>query len=225
MGSRQRPAGAIPLGRSSTRRRVRGTDPFPALRRGCVYDWPVRQLFGRAGDVVIGTPDRHAAAPWRSGCWRSVRAAVLAPCAGGASAEGGSAVIKRVSLVRRKVGMWREEFLAHWMGPHAAIVRAVPGRPRTSLRRRHPMVARGRLRGTASARCGSTASRPPTPRSPRSPITASWSPTAGPSSARRNRASSKSTRSSRHPRRWWRRLRCGGCARHGPSGDQRGGRH
>ena len=36
-------------------------------------------------------------------------------------------MIKRVSLVRRKVGMGREEFLAHWMGPHAEIVRQLPG--------------------------------------------------------------------------------------------------
>ena len=39
----------------------------------------------------------------------------------------GAAVIKRVSLVRRKEGMPRGEFLAHWMGPHAEIVRAMPG--------------------------------------------------------------------------------------------------
>ena len=32
-------------------------------------------------------------------------------------------MIKRISLVRRKEGMSREEFLAHWMGPHAEIVR------------------------------------------------------------------------------------------------------
>ena len=32
-------------------------------------------------------------------------------------------MIKRVSLVRRKEGMSREDFLAHWMGPHAEIVR------------------------------------------------------------------------------------------------------
>ena len=36
-------------------------------------------------------------------------------------------MIKRVSLVRRKEGMSREEFLAHWMGPHAEIVRQLPG--------------------------------------------------------------------------------------------------
>jgi len=36
-------------------------------------------------------------------------------------------VIKRISLVRRKDGMSREEFLAHWMGPHAEIVRQLPG--------------------------------------------------------------------------------------------------
>lgn len=36
-------------------------------------------------------------------------------------------MIKRVSLVRRKPGMSREAFLAHWMGPHAEIVRRLPG--------------------------------------------------------------------------------------------------
>ena len=36
-------------------------------------------------------------------------------------------MIKRVSLVRRKPGMSREEFLAHWMGPHAEIVSQLPG--------------------------------------------------------------------------------------------------
>lgn len=36
-------------------------------------------------------------------------------------------MIKRVSLVRRKPGMSRETFLAHWMGPHAEIVRRLPG--------------------------------------------------------------------------------------------------
>lgn len=36
-------------------------------------------------------------------------------------------MIKRVSLVRRKPGVSREDFLAHWMGPHAEIVRALPG--------------------------------------------------------------------------------------------------
>lgn len=39
----------------------------------------------------------------------------------------GAAVIKRVSLVRRKAGTPRDEFLAHWMGPHAEIVRQLPG--------------------------------------------------------------------------------------------------
>ena len=36
-------------------------------------------------------------------------------------------MIKRISLVRRKPGMSHEEFLAHWMGPHADIVRGFPG--------------------------------------------------------------------------------------------------
>jgi uncharacterized protein (TIGR02118 family) len=36
-------------------------------------------------------------------------------------------VIKRISLVRRREGMTREEFAAHWMGPHAEIVKQLPG--------------------------------------------------------------------------------------------------
>ena len=36
-------------------------------------------------------------------------------------------MIKRISLVRRKQGLTREQFLAHWMGPHAEIVRQLPG--------------------------------------------------------------------------------------------------
>jgi uncharacterized protein (TIGR02118 family) len=36
-------------------------------------------------------------------------------------------MIKRISLVRRKQGLTREQFLAHWMGPHADIVRHLPG--------------------------------------------------------------------------------------------------
>jgi uncharacterized protein (TIGR02118 family) len=36
-------------------------------------------------------------------------------------------MIKRVSLLRRKEGISREEFFAHWTGPHADIVRQLPG--------------------------------------------------------------------------------------------------
>lgn len=36
-------------------------------------------------------------------------------------------MIKRVSLVRRKAGITREEFLSHWTGPHADIVSRLPG--------------------------------------------------------------------------------------------------
>jgi uncharacterized protein (TIGR02118 family) len=36
-------------------------------------------------------------------------------------------MIKRVSLVRRREGCSREDFLAHWMGQHAEIVRELPG--------------------------------------------------------------------------------------------------
>ena len=35
-------------------------------------------------------------------------------------------MIRRVSLVRRKPGMSREAFHAHWTGPHAEIVRTLP---------------------------------------------------------------------------------------------------
>jgi uncharacterized protein (TIGR02118 family) len=36
-------------------------------------------------------------------------------------------LIKRISLVRRKEGMSRDAFIAHWMGAHADIVRQLPG--------------------------------------------------------------------------------------------------
>ncbi|MDB5525738.1 MAG: EthD family reductase [Rhizobium sp.] len=36
-------------------------------------------------------------------------------------------MIKRVSLIRRKEGMTKEEFFAYWTGPHADIVRQLPG--------------------------------------------------------------------------------------------------
>ena len=36
-------------------------------------------------------------------------------------------MIKRISLVRRHEGMSPEEFAAHWMGPHAEIVKQLPG--------------------------------------------------------------------------------------------------
>lgn len=36
-------------------------------------------------------------------------------------------MIKRVSLIRRRQGMSREAFRAHWTGPHADIVRQLPG--------------------------------------------------------------------------------------------------
>jgi uncharacterized protein (TIGR02118 family) len=36
-------------------------------------------------------------------------------------------VIKRVSLVRRRRELSREQFLEHWMGAHAEIVRQLPG--------------------------------------------------------------------------------------------------
>jgi uncharacterized protein (TIGR02118 family) len=36
-------------------------------------------------------------------------------------------MIKRISFVRRKEGMTREAFFAHWMGTHADVVRQLPG--------------------------------------------------------------------------------------------------
>lgn len=36
-------------------------------------------------------------------------------------------MIKRISLVRRREGMTRVDFLAHWMGPHAEIAKQLPG--------------------------------------------------------------------------------------------------
>ena len=36
-------------------------------------------------------------------------------------------MIKRISLVRRKPDWTHEAFIAHWMGPHAAIVKQLPG--------------------------------------------------------------------------------------------------
>jgi uncharacterized protein (TIGR02118 family) len=36
-------------------------------------------------------------------------------------------MIKRISLVRRREGMSRDDFVAHWTGPHSEIVRAMPG--------------------------------------------------------------------------------------------------
>jgi uncharacterized protein (TIGR02118 family) len=36
-------------------------------------------------------------------------------------------MIKRISLVRRRAHLSREEFRSHWMGPHADIVRQLPG--------------------------------------------------------------------------------------------------
>ncbi len=36
-------------------------------------------------------------------------------------------MIKRVSLVRRHPELSREDFLEHWMGPHADIVSRLPG--------------------------------------------------------------------------------------------------
>jgi uncharacterized protein (TIGR02118 family) len=36
-------------------------------------------------------------------------------------------MIRRVSFIRRREGMTREEFFAHWTGEHAAIVSGIPG--------------------------------------------------------------------------------------------------
>ena len=42
-------------------------------------------------------------------------------------------MVKRVALVRRKVGMSREAFWEHYAGPHAAIVGGMPGLRRMVL--------------------------------------------------------------------------------------------
>ena len=36
-------------------------------------------------------------------------------------------MIKRISFIRRLDGMSRDEFFDHWTGPHADIVRQLPG--------------------------------------------------------------------------------------------------
>ena len=36
-------------------------------------------------------------------------------------------MIRRVSFLRRKPGLTREQFFAHWTGRHAEIVRQLPG--------------------------------------------------------------------------------------------------
>jgi uncharacterized protein (TIGR02118 family) len=36
-------------------------------------------------------------------------------------------MIKRVSLVRRREDLSREAFVEHWLGPHAEIIRRMPG--------------------------------------------------------------------------------------------------
>ena len=36
-------------------------------------------------------------------------------------------MIRRVSFIRRRAGMTADEFHAHWLGPHADIVRRIPG--------------------------------------------------------------------------------------------------
>ncbi len=44
-------------------------------------------------------------------------------------------MVRRIALVRRKEGMTAEEFWAHYSGPHAAIVRRMPGLRRLALSR------------------------------------------------------------------------------------------
>jgi len=36
-------------------------------------------------------------------------------------------MIKRISFLRRKAGLTEEQFFAHWTGPHADIVKQMPG--------------------------------------------------------------------------------------------------
>ena len=86
-----------------------------------------------------------------------------------AAAPGGDAMIKRVSFLRRKEGMSREEFFAHWTGPHAEIVKQTAGYSRPALRQACRAGRRRRPPGTASANCGSKASRRRSRLSPREP--------------------------------------------------------
>ncbi len=44
-------------------------------------------------------------------------------------------MVRRIALVRRKEGMTADEFWAHYTGPHAAIVRRMPGLRRLALSR------------------------------------------------------------------------------------------
>lgn len=44
-------------------------------------------------------------------------------------------MVRRIALVRRKEGLTPEEFWAHYNGPHAAIVRRMPGLRRLKLSR------------------------------------------------------------------------------------------
>lgn len=44
-------------------------------------------------------------------------------------------MVRRISLIRRKPEMSAEEFWAHYSGPHAAIVRQMPGLRRLALSR------------------------------------------------------------------------------------------
>jgi uncharacterized protein (TIGR02118 family) len=44
-------------------------------------------------------------------------------------------VVRRIALVRRKADLSLEEFWAHYSGPHAAIVRSMPGLRRLTLSR------------------------------------------------------------------------------------------
>src|SRR5260370_33734494 len=52
-----------------------------------------------------------------------------------AGIQKGVSVIKRISLIRRKHGMTPEEFWEHYSGPHAAIVRKMPGERKMGLSR------------------------------------------------------------------------------------------
>ena len=44
-----------------------------------------------------------------------------------AADQGGTPVIKSISLLTRKEGMTREQFVKHWFEVHAPLARAVPG--------------------------------------------------------------------------------------------------
>ena len=99
----------------------------------------------RTGPVDVDARPEHGRPRRLSAHPRRHHARAVPDAAGEARGEDG--MIKRVSLVRRKDGLTHEEFFAHWMGPHAEIVKQLPGAPRPALRRGPELDAGGRRLG------------------------------------------------------------------------------